>query len=361
MNKDSLKVLDKINIIKDFYKKMNSKKYKIINTIIKLPKRMTIGAEIESEGIHSNLIRKIIKNLKSDWEEEIDTSLNSGVEVKSPIIHGNDEQRVYEMNEICLLLNRLGQKISDRCGGHIHIGSDYLTTKESWMNLLQLWSNNEELLYIIANKEGEAPRVMLSSYAKPYSGALEKKLNEKTVQLETIEDVKKLAKDVQNGAGDYGINFNNLGNEKNTIEFRIPNGTIDAKTWIENINLFGGIVKASEDLALIQNKQPEDRTDEEITKLKLFEKLNNDGISDSERLEILLQIVIPIEDRDIYRKRYITNSKLYEKSVVKDFIRKKLSKKKINFNSTRIKKFGVEQRVSKNNEYTIDDSDREEK
>ena len=361
MNKDSLKVLDKINIIKDFYKKMNLKKYTIGKSFIKLPKTMTIGAEIESEGIYSNLIRKIIKNLKSDWEEEIDTSLNSGVEVKSPIIHGNDEQRVYEMNEICLLLNRLGQKISDRCGGHIHIGSDYLTTKESWMNLLQLWSNNEELLYIIANKEGEAPRVMLSSYAKPYSGALEKKLNEKTVQLETIEDVKKLAKDVQNGAGDYGINFNNLGNEKNTIEFRIPNGTIDAKTWIENINLFGGIVKASEDLTLIQNKQPEDRTDEEITKLKLFEKLNNDGISDSERLEILLQIVISIEDRDIYRKRYITNSKLYEKSVVKDFIRKKLSKKKINFNSTRIKKFGVEQRVSKNNEYTIDDSDREEK
>ena len=361
MNEDSLKVLDRINIIKEFYKKMNLKKYTIGKSFIKLPKTMTIGAEIESEGIYSNLIRKIIKNLKSDWKEEIDTSLNSGVEVKSPIIHGNDEKRVYEMNEICLLLNRLGQKISDRCGGHIHIGSDYLTTKESWMNLLQLWSNNEELLYIIANKEGEAPRVMLSSYAKPYSGALEKKLNEKTVQLETIEDVKKLAKDVQNGAGDYGINFKNLGNEKNTIEFRIPNGTIDAKTWIENINLFGEIVKAAEDLALIQNKQREDRTDEEITKLKLFEKLNNDGISDSERLEILLQIVISIEDRDIYRKRYITNSKLYEKSVVKDFIRKKLSKKKINFNSTRIKKFGVEQRVSKNNEYTIDDSDREEK
>lgn len=383
MNKDSLKVLDRINIIKEFYKKMNSKKYTIGNFIIKLPKTMTIGAEIESEGIHSNLIRKIIKNLKSDWEEEIDTSLNSGVEVKSPIIHGNDEQRVYEMNEICLLLNRLGQKISDRCGGHIHIGSDYLTTKESWMNLLQLWSNNEELLYIIANKEGEAPRIMLSSYAKPYSGALEKKLNEKTVQLDTIEDVKKLAKDVQNGTGDYGINFKNLGNEKNTIESRIPNGTIDAKTWIENINLFGGIVKAAEDLAIIQNKKAEDRTDEEITKLRLFEMLNNDGISDSEkidkeeishskgfnkdgisdseRLEILLQIVIPSEDRDIYRRRYRTNSKLYEKSIVRDFIRAKLSKKKIKFNSTRINKFGVEQRASKNNEYTIDDSDREEK
>ena len=84
---------------------------------------------------------------------------------------------MHEINEICLLLNRLGQKISERCGGHIHIGSDYLTTKESWLNLLQLWSNNEELLYIIANKEGETPRFMLSSYAKPYSSALEKKLN----------------------------------------------------------------------------------------------------------------------------------------------------------------------------------------
>ena len=361
MNKDSLKVLDRINVIKEFYKAMNSKKYTIGNSFIKLPKTMTIGAEIESEGIHSNLIRKIIKNLKSDWEEEIDTSLNSGVEVKSPIIHGNDEQRVYEMNEICLLLNRLGQKISDRCGGHIHIGSDYLTTKESWMNLLQLWSNNEELLYIIANKEGEAPRIMLSSYAKPYSGALEKKLDEKTVQLDTIEDVKKLAKDVQNGTGDYGINYKNLGNEKNTIEFRIPNGTIDAKTWIENINLFGGIVKAAEDLAIIQNKQPEDRTDEEITKLRLFEKLNNDGISDFERLEILLQIVIPEEDRDIYRRRYRTNSKLYEKSIVRDFIRAKLSKKKIKFNSTRTSKFSGEQSAYKNHEQSIDNLDGEEK
>ena len=361
--KDSLKVLDSIKVIRDFYKTMNSKKYTIGNNNIKLPKTMTIGIEIESEGNNSNLIGKIINKLKREWKEEIDTSLDSGIEVKSPIIHGNDEQRVYEMQEICRLHKKLGQKISVRCGGHIHIGSDYLTTKESWMNLLQLWSNNEELLYIIANKEGEAPRFMLSSYAKPYSGALEKTLNEKSVQLDTIEDIKKLAKDVQNGTGDYGINFNNLGNEKNTIEFRIPNGTIDSKTWIENINLFGGIVKASEDLAIIQNKKPEDRTDEEIIKLKLFERLNKDEISDTERLEILLQIVIPSEDRDIYRRRYRVNSKLYEKSIVRDFIKTKLAKKKIEFSSniTKTSLNTYEQRVYKKNEHYMDDLDKEEK
>lgn len=350
-NIDSLNVVDRIKVIRDFYNKMKLKKNKVGNYIIKLPKNMTIGIEIESEGKNSNLIRKIINNLKSDWKEEIDTSLNSGIEVKSPIIYGNDQKRIYEMHEICLLHNKLGQKISERCGGHIHIGSNYLTTKESWMNLLQLWSNNEELLYIIANKEGEAPRFMLSSYAKPYSGALEKALNEKTVKLDTVEDVKKFAKEVQNGAGDYGINFNNLGNEKNTIEFRISNGTTDIKTWIENINLFGGLVKASEDLAIIQKKMPEERTDEERIKLKLFERLNKDEIDDSERLEILLQIVIPKEDRDIYRNRYRVNSKLYEKSIVKDFIKKKLAKNKINIISKSTKSNIYNKGVNDNHNY----------
>ena len=39
-----------------------------------------------------------------------------------------------------------------------------------------------------------------------------------------------------------------------TIEFRIPNGTVNADTWIENINLFGGLIKASEEFAKIKNK-----------------------------------------------------------------------------------------------------------
>ena len=364
---DSLKLIDRIKAIREFYKRIDLKEYTVGNSIINLPKNMTIGIEIESEGINSNIISKIIKNLKNDWKEEIDTSLDSGIEVKSPIIHGNDEQRVYEMKEICILLNKLGQKISERCGGHIHIGSDYLTTKESWMNLLQLLSNNEEILYIIANKEGEAPRFMLSSYAKPYSGEHEKALNEKSVQLDTIEELKKLAKDVQKGAENYGINFKNLGNEKNTIEFRIPNGTIDAKTWIENINLFGGIVKSSEDLAMIQNKRPEDRTSEENIKLRLFERLNKDEIDGLERLEIFLQIVIPREDRDIYRNRYRVNNNLYEKSIVRDFIRTKLSKKKIDSISKSARTNTLTNGTNDNNNYmrqsgySIDDSGREEK
>ena len=56
--------------------------------------------------------------------------------------------------------------------------------------------------------------------------------------------------------------MNVTNNYKKTVEFRIPNGTIEPETWIENINLFGGIISASEKLNIIQSKSEEMRTRE---------------------------------------------------------------------------------------------------
>lgn len=49
----------------------------------------------------------------------------------------------------------------------------------------------------------------------------------------------------------YGINFK----KQDTIEFRLSNGTLNANTWIENINLFGGIIKVAQNIAIIQKNQ----------------------------------------------------------------------------------------------------------
>lgn len=54
-------------------------------------------------------------------------------------------------------------------------------------------------------------------------------------------------------------------------------------------------------------------------------------MSDCERLEILLTLVIPEEDRETYRKRYEVNSELLEKSLdVKEEITRQLAEKTIN-------------------------------
>lgn len=190
-------------------------------------------------------------------------------------------------------------------------------------------------MYIISNKEGEIPREGVSHYAKPISSKFEEILNSGTVSLESENDLKKFVKSAQNDRY-YGINFKNVGKSKNTIEFRLPNGTIDADTWIENINLFGGIVRASEELAQIQLMDEADRTPEEQQKLDFSEQLKNKEISDSERLELLLSIVIPEENRQIYRNRYEKNSELLKQNTAINYeITNQVAKENIN-----IKKIG---------------------
>ena len=232
-----------------------------------------------------------------------------------------------------------GQTVSERCGGHIHIGANYLTMEESWKNLTEIWGNAEEILYVISNKAGEIPRNGIVKYAKPISCDFENILNSGTVDLQNEDDLKNIVKSAQVDRY-YGINFYNVGENKNTIEFRLANGTIDAGTWIENINLFGGIVRAAEDLAIIQSKPEEQRTEKDQKMLEYFEQLKNSEISQQEKLEALLAIVIPENDRDIYRKRYEINSQLIEQSpTTKEEITSRVAKSSITVNKVGKKVF----------------------
>ena len=85
-----------------------------------------------------------------------DSSLTDfGVEAISPILTDckEDIEDVYMM---CEMLK--DQEISEKCGGHIHIGSDYLTSKEAYANLYEIWGNTENIMYLISNEAGKAPR-----------------------------------------------------------------------------------------------------------------------------------------------------------------------------------------------------------
>ena len=128
--------------------------------------------------------------------------------------------------------------------------------------------------------------------------------------IKTKDDINRFLKGIQQKKKNYGINFLNLGKNKNTIEFRLANGTIDLNTWIQNIVLFSGLVKTSEDLAKIQLKPEGERTKEEVEKLKSLAKIKNKSIPEEVRLESFLFIAIPEEKRDIYRNRYKVNMEL---------------------------------------------------
>jgi len=282
-------------------------------TQITLPPNMTIGVEIESEGIDTKIIERLLE--EKNWTTKGDGSLRDGTEVVSDILTGDTKSSSNEIKSVCAVLNGVGQNISDRCGGHIHIGADYLTSRQDWNNLIQIWGNAEKVLYIISNEEGNIPRDGAAKYAGPISKKIETAIEHGTINLEGEEDLENFAKKISEIQGERysGINFKNVcpGQKKNTIEFRLPNGTLNPNTWIENINLFGGIIRSAHELTQIQKKPEDQRTETERKTLECFEILQTE--QDEEKvLQALLELCVAPEQKQLYMDRYEVNRPLIE-------------------------------------------------
>ena len=294
-----------------------SKLRKYSEVAINLPENMTIGIEIESIGEKAKELLTV--DQIDEWKYKEDISIVSdaddckGVETVSSVFEGSNVKTTEKIEKMCSILEDLGQYTNETCGGHIHIGANYLTSIQAWQNFLELWTNTESALYIIGNKEGELPRVCISHYATPISKSLELQMNKGSINFEDVSDLQKFKEQLilSQNSKDKGVNFYNIyDGGMQTIEFRLSNGTIDAKTWIENINLYGGLVKTAEDLSIIQQKDESERTKEEQEKLDFFENIRNKRYDEKEICEQLLQIVIPEENRECYRQRYKVNSEL---------------------------------------------------
>ena len=292
----------------------NNRKY----TQIGLDENITIGMEIESEGIMSETIgeleviaqRREYNGKTRGWETQADGSLQEGVEVVSPILTDNKKD-VEEIYMVCSIMQRCGQKTSENCGGHIHIGSDYLTSKEAYVNLFEIWGNAEKIICKMSNEKGKIPRMGLQEYASPISTKLNEAIESETLNLESEEDLEQFIGKVQDVQGDRysGLNLLNINNGQNTIEFRIPNGTINPDTWIENARLFGRIVQISQKLAEIEKNPEQSKEDERLLDLRNHLK---EEIPEQEKMEVLLSLLFSEEERQVYRERYISSSKLLE-------------------------------------------------
>jgi len=279
---------------------------------VTLPDKMTIGIEIESEGLASREeIAGIIGNLS--WKLKPDDTLDDGIEAvpSSGLTPSTAGDEIYGA---CKALCLSGQTTSERCGGHIHIGADYLTDLQDWKNLRTIWNDTEKILYIISNRKGEIPRKGVLVYARPISGNDESK--QETINLENESDLEKfiVGTKIIQGTRYSGINYCNVGRkEKNTIEFRLPNGTLDPTTWIENINLFGGLVRVSHELSKIMLKSEEQRTEEEKKMLYNYEVIQMEQ-DERKVAEALIGLCVSQEQMQTYLDRYDENSELLEKT-----------------------------------------------
>ena len=289
---------------------------------------ITIGVELECCNKNINNYKKV-KTVFKDFEIKSDCSVKSGFEIVSPILHYTKKDMT-KLKSVCEILKDCKFYTDSSCGGHIHIGADYLeSTREMYM-LLYLYNNCENIIYLICNKEHSKTRKSGIVYAKKIKNAYLKaskkgSLNENLTKEEMIKVLEQI-----NETRYKGLNLQNLDNYyKKTIEFRMPNGEIEFDELILNIKLFTKLIQKAHDLV---NANASNET--KIQALRLSEKMKEE-----DRLEIFLSILFDTEEeKNVYRRRYKTNKLFFESLTNKlfykneDFIEidedsKKLSKK----------------------------------
>lgn len=211
---------------------------------------ITFGLEIEFENANGEQINsKLSQEFPTGtWETKPDCTLHGGYEIESPIARDNYNYWS-ELKTVCQIV-RPNASISSHSGGHIHIGTQVLGDKsESWLNFLKLWSVYENIIYRFAYGEFLTARSSLLRFAPPTSERFW--IDYESLKCDgssTEAIIKKISK-----TRDQSVNFSNVSDcskfkERNTIEFRCPNGTLEPAIWQNNINLFVHLLICSKGL-----------------------------------------------------------------------------------------------------------------
>lgn len=259
---------------------------------------ITIGVELETVNDQIEKYQNI-PCLFKNFDVTIDNSVKNGLEVVSPVLHYT-ESDLSTLKSVCEVLKQTGFYTNDTCGGHIHIGADYLKTKQDYNMFMYLYINMEDIIYKITDKAHSQKRHSVLKYAGKVKDELLSSFD-KTNQnnQDFISKLKGISKTRYRGLNLQNINKPN----KNTIEFRMANGEIDFDELLANINLFAKLIQVSHDLNTL------DKDDERIKIAKSICTIKDE----LEKLKAFLDLLFDNEElKQIYYERYITNTLVME-------------------------------------------------
>ena len=243
-----------------------------------------------------------------------DATVHNGSEITPVFPFHNVQGDVAKFCALCEAIKDIGyyyNESSPNAAGQINLGLDYLDTKEAILNFYEIYGNCEELLYYICNEEGQLFRqdVYTNSRIKAISAIIGRRnLDEELSRQDVI-------KMFNSSLGDNSNVIQGLQYKKNSVclrgstdedyrlEFRIPNGGCNYRTWIDNIRLFGKMLEISKKLADMMKKDY--LTDEEERLLKLKIDLQGNDLTFEEKLNILMDLLFDDNNiKKIYQNRY---------------------------------------------------------
>lgn len=315
-------------------------KYEKLN----LPDYMQFGIEIEANnvktknGLYSGESAKFIKSKKWHMASKYEEMLvgEGGAELVSPILK-DSENTWKDITEICDKIKEFPSKgkeveADEKCGLHIHFDSKCLKEEPKNMkNFLHIYAEAEELIYKMCNAENNPLRrnainknfhgisavssIWRKGMAAPTGKKILKKIEKGTLKV-SYKDFGKLrtvASKLKLDERRYtGLNLTNIGNKhKDTIEFRMANGTLDPEIIKQNVFLYASII----DTSIKLTKEPEKYE-------KKFKEFVKRDVTEKEKAESFLDLIMETnEDKKIYLNRWesVKDDKVYSKNSKKGF------------------------------------------
>ena len=306
--KDGINYIEKIkdgnykNIL--FY--LNIRSYNKRNIIsYNFDSNITFGVEVEASCNYYKdiiLLEKLYLFDNQIWNIKKEITVEHGLEVTSPILY-NCDSSFQNINVICDMLKNCNCGIISSCAGHIHLGRKYLDTALSIRNFVEIVFNCEKILFLITNEDNQLPfdSIKMSLLSKNIYYAI--KNNDYNIIDENNPERLLLALKIIQGDRFKDINFKNvLNKEKDTIEFRFANGTLNPLIWSDNILLYSRIFMISKEIE-VGNKY-----------YYLKEQLKDER-DETKKIEILLSLLNFNEDEKArYRERFCINYNLLKES-----------------------------------------------
>ncbi len=312
-----------------------------------LPDYFKFGIELEAynvktkgeNGLYSGKSAEYISKRNYHMATKSEEALvgEGGAELVSPILT-DSESDWQNLFDICEHIKEYpgdkGQNViaDEKCGLHVHFDSQCLTQDPNRMrNFLRLYAEAEEIIYKMCNA--------------PYSPTRENAINKDFKGLHLISSIwrkgtaspsgKKILKQIKNGTlkvsfkkfgklkmlGSkfkiderryHGLNLTNIGNsDKNTIEFRMANGSLEPEIIKQTVFLYASLIKSSIDIT----EYPE------LYEKRLAEFYQTDVTEEQKAQNFLDLIMDAPSDREIYMERWKTvkDDKVYEDNDGKDF------------------------------------------
>lgn len=221
------------------------------------------------------------------------------------------------MNICKNILGNHGDKVvaDDKCGLHVHFDAQcFVDNPELTRNFLRLYAESEELIYKMCNPKGNPIRKnainrifkgihLISSIwrrgmASPTGAKLLKQYNNGTlkVSFKKFGRLKRFLSKFKLDERRYvGLNLTNIGNpDKNTIEFRMANGTLNPEDIKQTVFLYASLINT----AMKMTEHPEEYSE----KLESFYQTD---VTEQEKATRFLNLIMDSQDeRQIFMERF---------------------------------------------------------